>query len=344
MSRTLEAIFRRPLRILLLIVLLPLVSLAIAYVLPRSYQATTSLWALRRYQVIGATGPESDLLATPAETQTTALTELLQTRAFALSITNTTNLASTLDPSVQADIGLRDDTLFDIIAHQVQVKADGYNLFVITYTNDNSQVAQQVITSVIRAYASQSIAFSTAEGQRLLENYQTQLTTAQHEADAAVRAEAQFLHSHPKLGQNNLSNDPEYAQLHAQTQQAQGKLSTIQNQIATLNGEINTQGLSADSFFRVLDNPVVRPVLRVKLFLTAAGIGLAAAILACALYIVIVVRRDRTLYTARDLQKVTTSSLVIQLPRLTSTAVSLLLSGRKWTSLSIPLDDCKESA
>lgn len=344
MSRTLEAIFRRPLRLLLLIVLLPLVSLAIAYVLPRPSQATASLWALRRYEVIGATGPESDLLATPAETQTTALTELLQTRAFALGIANATDLASTLDPSVQADIGVRNDTLFDIIAHQVQVSSGGYNLFTVTYTNTDSQVAKQVVTAVIQAYASQSVAFSTVEAQRLLDNYQKQLTTAQRDVDAAVKIEAQYLHTHPKLSQNNLSNDPEYAQLHAQTEQTQAKVTTIQNQIATLNGEISTQGLSADSFFRVLDIPAVRPVSRVKLLLTAGGIGLGAGLLACALYIALLVRRDRALYTARDLQKVATDSPIIQLPRLTSTAVSLLLSGKKWTSHSIPLDECKESA
>ena len=87
MRRTLEAIFRHPLQLILLLVLFPTIGVAIAYFLvPRTYQATASLWALHRYEIIGTTGPESDLTSTPAQTQATALSELLQTRSFALTI------------------------------------------------------------------------------------------------------------------------------------------------------------------------------------------------------------------------------------------------------------------
>jgi len=48
MRRTLEAIFRRLWLLLLLIVLLPSVSIAVVYFLPRTYQTSASLWALRR--------------------------------------------------------------------------------------------------------------------------------------------------------------------------------------------------------------------------------------------------------------------------------------------------------
>src|SRR5258708_15324201 len=99
MRRTLEAIFRRLWLLLLLIVLLPSVSIAVVYFLPRTYQTTASLWALRRYDIIGATGPETNVYATPADTQATALTEFLQTRTTALTIAKTTNLASTLNLS-----------------------------------------------------------------------------------------------------------------------------------------------------------------------------------------------------------------------------------------------------
>src|SRR5260370_442274 len=102
-------------RLLFLLLLLPGLSVALVYFLPRSYQASTSLWALRRYIIIGATGPEPDLQATPAETQATALNELLQSRSFALTVANATSLASTLSASVRQDAQQRDDALYQDI-------------------------------------------------------------------------------------------------------------------------------------------------------------------------------------------------------------------------------------
>src|SRR2546421_7366584 len=148
---------------------------------PRTYQSTASLWALHRYQVIGVTGPESDLLSTPAQTQATALSELLQSRVFALSVAHATSLSSTLDASVQKDPQLRDDALFNEISQHVQVGAQGYNLFTITYVNHNPEVAQQVVQAVIQNFGLQSQGFSVVEGQLLLESYQTELVKAKQD-------------------------------------------------------------------------------------------------------------------------------------------------------------------
>ena len=108
MRRVLEVIFRRPLQLLAPIALFPVVGLAVMYVMPRSYEAYASLWAFRRFEIITTTGPESDLQSTPAETQATALTELLQVHAFALSVANSTSLPSTLAPDVRNDPQARD--------------------------------------------------------------------------------------------------------------------------------------------------------------------------------------------------------------------------------------------
>ena len=84
MRRTLEAIFRRPLQLLRVILPLPLLSLTIVYIPLHAYRTTACLWALHRYEIIGDTGSEGDLVATPAETRVTALSELLQSRTFDL--------------------------------------------------------------------------------------------------------------------------------------------------------------------------------------------------------------------------------------------------------------------
>ena len=147
MNRTLEAIFRHPVQLLALLILPLALSLAIAYLLPRSYGSAASLWALRRYEIIGATGPESNLLATPSETQVAVLSELLQSRVFALAVAKSTDLQSTLGLSknVLSNPQLLDDALLLEVSQHVQVTSGGYNLYEITYSNRDPRVAQQIV-------------------------------------------------------------------------------------------------------------------------------------------------------------------------------------------------------
>src|SRR5260370_26925821 len=106
--------------------------------------------------------------------------------------------------------------------------------------------------------------------------------------------------------------------LDQQRLQAQSTLQEIENNITNLNQAMMNQATSTDNLFKVLDAPQVahRPVSRLKLFLISGGGGLGVALLACALYIIILVRRDRGVYTLRDLQKVTALPVVMQIPDL----------------------------
>jgi len=328
MHRTLEAIFHRPIRLLTLLVLLPLVGLAIAYVLPRSYQSTATLWALRRYGIaITTDSANTNLTATPADTQTTALSELLQTRTFTLAVTHGIDLASTLelDSNTLTNPQLLDNALFNEISHHVQARSLGYNLFAVSYTNHNPKVAQQIVEAVIHDYGLQSQGFDASVAQHLLQSYQQQLADAKVEIATDAAEEATYLQAHPKLETKGASplSDPHYALLEAQRQQAQTKLQGIQSSIDNINQQI---GAGADSLFQVLDPPQLpnQPVSRLGLLLIAGAIGLGTALLACILYIVISVRRDSSAHTALDLRKVTTLPIVMQIPRLASTNIPLL--------------------
>lgn len=323
MTATLETIFRRPIHLLLLILLLPAIAIAIASFLPRSYQSTTSLWALRRYIIIGATGPESDLMSTPAQTQATALTEVLQSRTFALTVAHETNLSSTLAPNVRSDPQKRDDALFQDISTNVVPAAQGYNLFKITYTNRNPRVAQEVLQAVIHGFDVQSESFSSVEAKQLLNGYQTQLAQAKKQANAAAQAEAQYIQNNPY---NDYAIDPQYQLLHAETQQAQVNVTNIQTQIDTINQEIALQGSGPGTLFQTLDPPSfpTSPVSRLKTFLIGGGIGLGLALLACVLYVVLSVRRNRVVYTPLDLEKVAAFPVAMELPQLSPSARTLL--------------------
>jgi uncharacterized protein involved in exopolysaccharide biosynthesis len=315
--RTLEAIFHRPIQILSLLILLPVIALVIAYVMPRSYQATASLWAAYRYEVIGATGPESDLQATPADTQATALTELLQTRTFALTIAHNSNLASTFDSSTRANAQNLENAMFTEISKHVLVVSGGYNLFTISYTSKDPQVAQQVVANTITQFNLQSQDFTGTESTQLLQVYQTELSKAQQQVNAATAKETQYIAAHPGLSPTQLQADPQYDLLETQARDAQTTVENLQATISTIQQEVITQGTSNGGLFRVIDTPGVQPVSRTKLFLTAGGIGLGVGLLAIVLLVVIELRRDRAIYTPADLQKIAPLPVLIQIPYMT---------------------------
>lgn len=322
MHRTLEALFRRFRRIVLLLVLLPIVGFAVGFALPHTYQAQASLWAGQRFAVIGATGTEADLLATEAETQATALNELLQTRDFALAVANQTQLVGTLSTAVRADPNARDDALVKAISGRVLVQAQGTYLFTITYTDKSWQIAQQVVKAVINSYGHQGVELAVAEGQRLLATDQAQLPALQKDYDAAIKAEAQYINQHSTETQAQLVNDPTYAALHADTQQKQAAMQTLQTQISQLQNDVARVSGSPDALFTVIDQPTVKGVSRLRTLLLATGGGLGLALLFVAMYLALLVRRDRALYTAAEVQRVTEQRVLLQLPLLSTSTMS----------------------
>jgi hypothetical protein len=313
----------------MLIVLFPIVGVAVAYLMvPRTYQSTASVWALQRYFVIGSTGPESDLLSTPAQTQATALTELLQTRSFVDSVVKGIDLASTLglDSTVMNNPQQLEETLFTEISKHTVITPSAYDLFEISYINRNPHIAQQVVASIIANYGTQGLGLSIAEGQNLLGSYQTQLANAQKSLNDAVTAEAQYARAHPNLNQAQLANDPQYTLLDNERLQAQSTVQNLHNTINTIQQAINTQGTQSGTLFQVIDAPQVPylPVSRTKNYLIGGGAGLVVALLTCIIYLVIVVRRDHGVYSADDLQNVVVFPIIMQVPNLTPDAVSLL--------------------
>ena len=325
-ERVLEVLFRRPLQLLLLIVFLPVIGVAIVYVvIPRSYQSSASLWAFHRYAVIGLTGPETDLTATPAQTQATALTEMLQSRNFDLAVASNSHLASTLPADVQADVQARDDALSSDISLHVLVAGQGYNLFTVTYTNKDPQMAQQVVQAVIQNFEVQSQIFTGAEGQQLLKTYEAELVIAKQDVQTAIAAESNYITSHHNLPLDSLLSDPHYNLLNTQTQQAQTNVANIQANIASVNDQLNSQGNGTNSLFKVLDTPNAQGLSRTKTYLVGGGVGLGVALVACLLYIVLAARRDRTVHSLLDLERIAALPVVMQLPQLNNTTMSLLL-------------------
>lgn len=149
MSRTLEIIFRHARQLLLLLMVPTLIGLVVAaIVLPTTYQAKATLWALRIYRT-DTSSPSSTSQATPAGTQATALSELLQTRAFMASVA----VAAGVGSNTSSNLASPSDAQLSDLSQHIQVTAQGTNLMNITYSNRNPRMAQKVVQAVIQEYS-----------------------------------------------------------------------------------------------------------------------------------------------------------------------------------------------
>ncbi len=314
MRRVLELVFRHWAKILGLLIIPVIIALAIVLVQPRQYEASTTLWALQRYSVIGATGPEANLYATPASTQATALTDLLQTRTFDLAIAQETDLAKTFDAATRADTNNLDDAIVKELSTKVIPVAVGTFLYQITYDNKSPKIAKQVISAVVDQFAVAATGFSVVEAKQLLQIYGNELTQAQTSANAATQAAADYVNAHPRA---TAQTDPIYNQLLQQVQGAQANVASLQGHITTLNQQLATNGGSA-SLYKVVDAPLVsnQPISRTKTIELGGGIGLAVALLAITLLLVAFSRRDRSVYSLDDLHRIIGIPVALELPEL----------------------------
>lgn len=322
MRRTLEAIFRHQLQLAIMMIVPILIALAVVMLQPRAYEASTTLWALQRYSVIGATGPEADLTATPASTQATALQELLQTRSFSLSVANETQLASTYPASTRDNVNTLNDALFSEISKNVRVTPSGYNLYQVVYDNKNPQIAQQVIAAVVDRFGAEASQFSVVEAKQLLLTYAGQLNQAKTTSTNATEAASKYLATHPA---STAQNDPVYSQLLIQAQADQANVLNLQATIAQINQQLATVGNGSGGLYSVIDAPAVgdKPVSRLKTLLLGGGIGLAVALLGCTIYLVMLLRQDHTAQASTDLRRVTTYPVLLEIPYLPATTMSL---------------------
>lgn len=316
MTKVVEILFRNKLRLVALLLLPVLISGVIVFLLPRSYQASARLWALQRYVILGATGPESDLQSTPAVTQATALTEFLQTQSFDLAIANDTDLPKQMDVPTTDTQRLK-DALYTEISTHVTVTAASTNLFVISYVNKDPVVAMQVVKAAVAHFGEESASHATSEGEQLLNTYQGRLQTAQQQADSTTKAAAQYLKDH-NLTPTTAQNDPQYTLLAYQADQARTALANIQAEVDKINGQLATLSLGAQGLYRVMDAPTVptKPESRTKSLMLGGGVGIVIGLLACIGYFLILVRLDQSVYSSSDMPAVTDYPVLIQIPRL----------------------------
>ena len=151
MSRILEIICRHAKQLILVLVVPAAIGIAIAvFVLPPTYQAKATLWALRIYRT-DTSNATSNPQATPGGTQAAALSELLQTRVFVVDIAQAAGIGAA-GSDASSNFGSPSDAQLSELSQQIHVAAQGDNLVGITYSNSDPRLAQRVVQAVVQQY------------------------------------------------------------------------------------------------------------------------------------------------------------------------------------------------
>jgi len=157
---------------------------------------------------------------------------------------------------------------------------------------------------------------ATADSDQLLTGYETQLTTAQEQANKASLAAAQYMQAHD-LSLVQAQSDPTYQLLSAEASQAASVVAALQDDINVVKEQLALLSTGASGLYTVIDAPSVSnsPVSRTKTFLLAGGVGLAIGLIAAISYYVIVVRLDESMYSFADFPEDISYPVLIQIPQ-----------------------------
>jgi uncharacterized protein involved in exopolysaccharide biosynthesis len=336
MYRILENFFRHPWRLLVILIVLPIIGVTIAYLTaPRSYESTARLWAYQRLGITTATNPNTSAYDTPAQSQVTTLTGLLHTRSFALSVA----AGSGLDKTLKSQDGSNsngnnrqylEDAIFANIYKNVIVASQTDKLYTISYTSNNPTLAQKVVASVITQFTIEGARYTYGNAKNLLQIYQAQLNETKKEINQDLQAEHNYLKNHPEFTQSggpDPANDPQYAALLAQQQLDEQRARTLQTNIDTINLQIGTDGSSLQNVFKEIDAPQVpyQSLSRSKQYIMGGGVALGSGMFAYAIFLLILVRRDRAIYISRDLEKLGNLPVILGIPQLPAETMKVLI-------------------
>jgi len=322
--RVFEAIFGHWMRVVLLM-LVPLVAgAAVAFTAPRKYQVTASLLAVQAFATIGVNGPITDPYASAAQTQATVLEELLQTRTFNLAVGQQTDIASTFDAATRANPQKLDDAIAADISTNTVVAPGGGYLYTITYTGKSPTVAVQVVSAIIKEFGPAITQVANADGKQLQDFYQQAVRDDTKAWQAAVAAASACVRT--STVPSAAVQDPECVALEGQRDQA---AATLQHAKDALNQVESQMALNTgqSGFFTVYDAPQkpIAPQSRAKTIIMYVVGGFVLGLFAAALYILILLRRDRTIVDPRDLERAVGYPVLVELPALPGPSASMLV-------------------
>ncbi len=308
MRRFVAAFFRHPFLLILPAILIPLIVVFIVRSFASSYQSQATIYVPKDPYLSVTTS--NNPFATPAQSVASNMAQfVLNDRDFVLEVARHTDMPKTY-PKGTAGV---DDLIVSRIRAGLKITPSSANFILIQYSDDEPQIAAQVINALLQVYLTESLRIEqqTINDQINALNQQIQADLQQLNQDAQNRD--QYISSHPNIDPNT---DANYAAYDAAYRNDLVKLQSDQQRLQALN----SRGNFANELipYTIADAPRVptAPVVKTKTTITAMIGGVALGLGVSLGLIGLLAVADRRIHSRDDLVEVMPVPVLEVVPRL----------------------------
>ncbi len=324
MTRYLEVFFRHKVALLSLMTLSVVVSTLVVMMLPRTYQATATLW-FDQSPIPDNSAASS--YTTPADQAVAIFHDLVNTRDFDVSVGNRGPLAAYFDrtgdfptndpvtPIVHwlerkpaatgsARTELVDYGVLTTLQKYLLIAPTEPHLVSLTFNFTDPTIAAGTLKAVIDQFEEQVKATTLITAQGSVDFYTSQVTAQLKVVQAADKAVASYLAVHPELRVPNAPFDPTFAGLQQTDDLARQTYADLSQKLDQARLTVASLQQPGPYGFRIVDAPQAPAsasgVLKTVLLGTGSGIGVA--LLLVFVICVLLVAADDSVMRGSDLK------------------------------------------
>ncbi len=268
------------------------------------YESTALLYIQDSNPVTGANIDGFNPYISAAQNGSNAMSELLQSETFTVTVAAETDLAKQYDLTTR----IGQDLAYARLRSDVAIAPTyvGTNTVTIAVDDKSPKIAQQIASGLITVFtdyfSQQRLTLDKKSEQFLLKEIGNAQTTVQQDT---VRIQ-QYVSAHPGLPPNSSSIDPTFAQLQQQLQQDQAAEQTLNDKLTAVQFDEAAATTGNSQFFTVLDQPQIplASTLHLKKLIVYPLEGLGGALALIVLIAGLRTVMDRRVYSTRDLRAI----------------------------------------
>jgi uncharacterized protein involved in exopolysaccharide biosynthesis len=336
MLRYLETFYRHRLVLTTPVALVLLLTVGWVLAQPVTYFSTVRLWVEKPTLI---SNPNDNPYITPAQEQSSVLTELINTKYFCLEVAKRSPLVRTVatgtgaNPSLTERIMARlgrnsskgplsgkalDDAVFGVLSGQTIVYAAGPQVMLVNFRGNNPEFTAVVAQAIADEFIAEAPGGQRVQADAAVDFYSGQLKQTQAEVGAADTAVDEYLAAHPEQRSASAVADAKMAQLKRDDAAARKRYDDLQSKLD--ESKMNRAALSQAgvSGLRMLDRAELGTragsVKSLALVAGALGVGLGLAILIVGVIVLTLV--DSTLRRPEEVEQVLDLQPVGAVPRL----------------------------
>jgi hypothetical protein len=296
--RSLDVVFQYLRWLVVGLLLIPLSVGATSIALDRSQVVSAKIWADKPSFTLKFTNSRFDSFQTPAQVEASLMQEMVATDSF------TRTVLSKTEPQYGSWSRAHQEQAATDFRKSISIDSQGDHLFVVSYRTADAAHGVTVLRAVIDAFTAAVRELESGQVATAQNVLKGQLEAAHQDMNNAV-AQLQTYKSAHGLGENAAQSDPAVAQLQGQ---AKTKTDQYLSVLAQVDEAEASQGAVASiqaSIFHVVDQPAVTPQ---RLGPATPGVryalsALAAVLIAEALLVYVLARRDPSVRSPEDVRR-----------------------------------------